>query len=58
MGRTDAEHEWTRKTAYTGRHECVVRLVDALGRVLASNRFVVHVGRPRSRYRRKLGRIR
>lgn len=58
VGRTDAEHEWTRRTAYTGRHECVVRLVDPLGRVLASDRFVVHVGRPKSRYRRKLGRIR
>jgi hypothetical protein len=58
MGRTDAEHEWTRKTAYTGRHECVVRLVDPLGRVLASDRFMVHVGRPRSRYWRKLGRKR
>lgn len=58
MGRTDTEHEWTRKTAYTGRHECVVKLVDPSGRVLASGRFVVQVGRPRSRYRRKLGRIR
>ncbi len=58
MGRTDAENEWTRLTAYTGRHECVVRLVDPLGRVLASDRFVVHVGRPRSRYLRKLGRKR
>jgi hypothetical protein len=58
MGRTDAEHEWTRKTAYTGRHECTVRLVDPMGRVLASDRFVVHVGRSRSRYSRKFGRIR
>ncbi len=58
MGLEDAENEWTRRTAYTGRHECVVRLVDPMGRVLASDRFVVQVGRPRSRYRRKLGRIR
>lgn len=58
MRRTDVEHEWTRQTAYTGRHECVVRLVDPLGRVLASDRFVVHVGKPRSRYQRKLGRMR
>jgi hypothetical protein len=59
MGRNDGEHEWTRHTSYTGRHECVVRLVDPLwGRVLSSERFVVHVGRPRSRYLRKLGRTR
>lgn len=58
MGRTDAEHEWTRQTAYRGRHECTVRLVDSLGHVLASDRFLVHVAKPRSRYRRKLGRIR
>ena len=58
MGRTDAENEWTRQTAYTGRHECVVRLVNPLGRVLAGDRFVVHVGRPRTRYLRRLGRIR
>jgi beta-lactamase superfamily II metal-dependent hydrolase len=59
MGRNDGEHEWTRHTSYTGRHECVVRLVDPLwGRVLTSERFVVHVGRPRSRYLRKLGRTR
>ncbi|CAA9379340.1 MAG: hypothetical protein AVDCRST_MAG93-9060, partial [uncultured Chloroflexia bacterium] len=58
MDREDAENEWTRQTAYTGRHECTVRLVDSIGRMLASDRFVVQVGRPRSRYRRKLGRIR
>lgn len=58
MGRTDAEHEWTRKTAYTGRHECIVKLMDPFGRMIVSDRFVVQVGKPRSRYRRKLGRKR
>lgn len=58
MRRTDADHEWTRQTSFTGRHECIVRLLDLAGRVLASDRFVVHVGKPRSRYLRKLGRKR
>lgn len=58
VDRDDLDNEWTRRTAYTGRHECVVRLLDPLGSVLASDRFVVQVGRPRSRYLRRLGRIR
>ncbi len=59
MSRNDGEHEWTRHTSYTGRHECVVKLIDPLsGRTVTSERFVVHVGRPRSRYMRRLGRTR
>ncbi len=59
VGRNDADYEWTRRTAYTGRHECVVRLVDPLwGRVLAMARFVVQVGKPRPRYQRGMGRKR
>ena len=59
MGRTDTEHEWTRRTAYTGRHECIVRLVDPiLRRTVATERFVVQVGRPRPRYQRRMGRKR
>jgi hypothetical protein len=59
MGRTDSEYGWTRRTAYTGRHECVAKLVDPIrGRVLARERFVVHVGKPLPRYQRKLGRRR
>jgi Adenylyl/Guanylyl and SMODS C-terminal sensor domain len=59
MNRTDAEHEWTRRTAYTGRHECIVSLVDRFtGRVLAGDRFVVPIGKARSRYLRRLGRSR
>jgi len=57
MGRSDAEHEWTRHTSYTGRHMCMVSLVDQFsGRVLAKDRFVVPIGKARSRYRSRLGR--
>jgi competence protein ComEC len=59
MNRTDAEHEWTRHTAYTGRHECIVSLVDQFtSRLLARDRFVVPIGKARSRYLRRLGRSR
>jgi competence protein ComEC len=59
MRRTDGESEWTRRTAYTGRHECIVRLVDPISRrVLAVERFVVQVGKPRPRYQRRMGRKR
>lgn len=59
MGREDGELEWTRKTAYTGRHECIVRLVDPiLRRVVTAERFVVQVGGPRPRYQRRMGRKR
>jgi Adenylyl/Guanylyl and SMODS C-terminal sensor domain len=57
MGRRDAEHEWTRRTSYTGRHECMVSIVDHFAdKVLAKNRFVVPIGKARSRNMRRLSR--
>lgn len=59
ISREDSEAEWTRLTSFTGRHICIARLIDSLNRrTLASTRFIVHVDKPRSRYRRKLGRRR